>query len=223
MTTVERKDKILVADDDPIMLEMAFRALEGTGYVVFVASSGEQAIEIATTQELDLALLDYRMPGMSGLQAGKAIADLTSTRFIIMSVLADEDVVSQAGGEGALGFLVKPLDSRDLLAQVSVGLTRAREIKALQSSIKNMEQNYAAAMASAVTSARSVNTAIGILMERLYKTRDEATQLMTREAKNQRRRMVELAEELISEREKDYQTRNKDHWWLAAARQANDR
>ena len=221
MTAGGRTNKILVADDDPVTLELTLRTLEGAGYGVFVSSSGEQAIEIATTQELDLALLDYRMPGMSGLQAGKAITDLTATRFIIMSVLADEDIVRDAGGEGALGFLVKPLDPQELLAQISVGLTRAAEIKTLQVSIKDMEQNHAAAMAKAVASARSVNTAIGILMERFYKTRDEATQFMTSEAKNQRRRMVELAENLISTREEDYRARNKHGGWLGAAQETN--
>lgn len=223
MTTAEGKNTILVADDDPIMLELALRTLGDAGHAVLVAPSGEQAIEIATSQEIDLALLDYRMPGMSGLEAGKAIASLTSTRFIIMSVHSDEDVVSQAGGEGALGFLVKPLDPKELLAQVSVGLRRAAEIKTLQISIKDMEQNHTVTLLKAVSSARSVNTAIGILMERLYKTRDEATELINREARNQRKRLVELAESLISEREGDYRARNRDSWWLAAARETNNR
>ncbi|MBI3900016.1 MAG: response regulator [Gammaproteobacteria bacterium] len=210
--------KILVVDDDPVMLELAIQTLEGAGYAVFVSPSGEQAIEIATTQEMDLALLDYRMPDMTGLDVGKAITDLTSTRFIIMSVHADEDVVRQAGGEGALGFLVKPLEPKELLAQVHVGLTRAAEINALQSSIEDMQQGYAAALSKAVASARTVNTAIGILMERLFMTREQATQLITREAKNQRKRMVELAEGLIAAREQDYRARNDDCWWLASTR-----
>ncbi|MBI3896767.1 MAG: response regulator [Gammaproteobacteria bacterium] len=223
MNIVDNKIKILVADDDLLTLELAQRTLEEAGYVVFVTTSGEQAIELVTTQQVDLALLDYRMPDVSGLDAGKAIMALASTRFIVMSVHADEDVVSQAGVEGALGFLVKPFDPKELLAQVRVGLSRAVEINALQSSIKDMEQGHASALSRAVASARSASTAIGMLMELMLITREEATQFITREAKNQRKRMVELAENLITEREQDYRAKTRDRWWFADLRRAKNR
>ena len=136
---------------------------------------------------------------------------LTSTRFIIMTAHSGDKIVKQAGGEGALGFLVKPLDPKELLAQVHVGLTRAAEISDLQSSL-----------IKGVSSARTVSTAIGILIERLSMTRAEATQFITNEAKNQRKRMVDLAESLISEREQDFRARDVDRWWLAGLLGRND-
>ena len=156
------------------------------------------------THGADLALLDYRMPGMNGLQAGKAIYALTGTRFVMMSAHSDNDIINQAAADGALGFIVKPLDAKELVAQINVALTRAAEIRQLKNSLQNLEETYNAAIAKAVESSRSVNTAIGILMERQQCPRELVYQSLVSEARNKRRRLVTLSEEIIKTREADY-------------------
>ncbi len=128
--------RILAADDDPIVVQVLERLLKEMGHDTLTASSGEQAVEISTTTDIDLAILDYRMPGISGLEAAKAIHSLTSTRFIMMSVHGDIDLVMKAAGEGALAYIVKPLNPAEVRNTVSLQLVRADEIKRVKSSIQ---------------------------------------------------------------------------------------
>ncbi|MHB8623873.1 MAG: ANTAR domain-containing response regulator [Sulfuricaulis sp.] len=203
MTHSSTKKRILIADDDPIIQELLEKMLTNAGYETFVAGSGEQAVEIATTNNIDLALLDYRMPGLSGLETGRALLNLTSTRFVLMSVCSDRDLIQQAAGEGALHFLAKPLTSSEVLNTLSMQLARAQEIKGLKKSIQELEAN-SAAISRAVSSARSVNTAIGLLMERYKKTRDLAYSMLMGRARSERRRAVDLSEEIIKASEAAY-------------------
>jgi len=198
---------ILVADDTATTVMIAACALQNAGYKVVTALSGSQAVEAAITHGIDLALLDYRMPGMNGLQTGKAIHELTGARFVMMSAYSDNVIIHQAAADGALGFIVKPLDVNKLAAQISVALTRADEFRQLKNSLQNCKENYNAAIAKAVQSARSVNTAIGILMERWQRPREQVCQSLVGDARNQRRRLVALSEELISASEADYAKR----------------
>ncbi len=162
MTTSQKK-RILVADDEPTIVRLLVAALSQAGYEVFEAISGAEAIEVATTNTIDLAILDYEMPGLNGLEAGTKLHSITSTRFILMSIHCADALVDQASGAGALAYIVKPLQFDDVLRTVKVQLGRAAEIKALNTDIVR-----------AVTSARTVNTAIGIIMERRKLTRDSA-------------------------------------------------
>lgn len=198
------KKRILVADDDSTILKILERLLSENRYQVFAASSGEQAVEIATSNETDLAILDYRMPGISGLEAAKAIHLLTSTRFIMMSVHGDLESVMKAAGEGALAYLVKPLDLTEVLNTVALQLIRADEIKSIKSSIQKKEEELSVNMARAVTSARIVNTALGVLMERLKLPHEEVFQLLRQQARNSRRRLVDVCQEVVAAAEVNY-------------------
>lgn len=196
--------KILVADDDAVILELAERTLAGAGFEVYGAASGEQAIEFATTIAIDLAILDYRMPGLSGIDAGRSIHEITGTRFAVMSVCSDRELIERAAGEGALGFIVKPLNLAELVAQVHIGLERAAELRHLHATIENLEKNRTDAIARAIASARSVNTAVGLLMERVRQPRERVYDDLVRRARNERRKLVDVCEEIIRAREVEY-------------------
>ncbi len=196
--------RILVADDDPIVVQILERLLKENGHETFIACSGEQAVEIATTNEIDLAILDYRMPGISGLEAAKAIHSLTSTRFIMMSVHGDIELVMKAAGEGALAYIVKPLDTVEVLNTVSLQLVRADEIKRFKSSIQKKEEDASINMSRAVTTARAVNTAIGMLMERLRISHNEAFNMLRQQSRNTQRRLVDICQEMIRAGELNY-------------------
>ncbi len=196
--------RILAADDDPIVVQVLERLLKEMGHDTLTASSGEQAVEISTTTDIDLAILDYRMPGISGLEAAKAIHSLTSTRFIMMSVHGDIDLVMKAAGEGALAYIVKPLNPAEVRNTVSLQLVRADEIKRVKSSIQKKEEELSVNMARAVTTARIVNTALGMLMERLKISHDEAFKMLRQQARNTQRRMADICQEMIRAWELNY-------------------
>lgn len=197
--------RILVVDDDPVVLDYVSKILTDSGFKVFTTDSGAEAIQIVNTTEIDLAILDFRMPGLSGLDVGREIHRLASTRFILMSRLSDRDLITQAAQDGALQFLPKkPLERSDLLNSVTIGLARAAEIKGTEKSLKDLKDNFNEAVARGIAAARIVNTAIGILMERYRKVHRDAYDILMRLTNHQHRRAVDISEELIKEAEAEY-------------------
>lgn len=198
------KKRVLVTDDDPWILRFARKTLTNAGFDVFTSSSGEEAVEIGITHEIDLALLDFRLSGLSGLDTSRALYELTATRFILMSAYPDRELVMQAANDGALEFLAKPLRRDSLVHTVTVCAARAAEIRSKEKRLEDLTDNYNEAVSHGLTAARSVNTAIGILMARYRKNRADAQAILMRLANNERRRAVEMSEEIIRDVEAKY-------------------
>lgn len=201
------KNRILIVDDDPVIVEYVEKTLGDAGFEILTATCGEDAIRIAATNDIDLAILDFRMPGASGLEIGRAIHEMTLTRFVLMSQHSDREIVAQAAHDGALQFLAKPLQRSDLLNTVTICLARGAEIKSKEKSLrdlKEIEANYTEAVSRGIAGARSVNTAIGILMERYRKARADAHAILMRLTCNEQRRAVDISEEIIEEAETGY-------------------
>jgi CheY-like chemotaxis protein len=110
--------KVLVVDDDPIMHRVLKHYLEERGYETLTASSGGQAIEVATNELPDLILLDVGMPDMSGLAALRQLKEQAATRLIPVIVItahADRTTQLESKISGAAAFLTKPFRSAELL------------------------------------------------------------------------------------------------------------
>jgi len=119
--------RVLVADDDPLLLPTVAEALAQFGAHVMCASSGDELIEqLANDGPFDLVVTDISMPWMSGLQAIHAVRTAgLGTSVIFITALADERIASQvrALGENAL-LLRKPFDLPQLVAAASTLLAR---------------------------------------------------------------------------------------------------
>ncbi len=74
---------ILCADDDPTILGILRYILEGTGYRVVTAENGVEALNVARTKSIDLALLDIRMPGSSGIEVLEELKALDAGVYVI--------------------------------------------------------------------------------------------------------------------------------------------
>jgi len=116
--------KVLVVDDDPKSL-FAMRELLGElGQELMVASSGEEALELALRHDFAVILLDVRMPGMDGFEAAKLIRDAErskATPIIFLTAAADEMHSMFRGYEvGAVDYLMKPVQPETLKSKVSV-------------------------------------------------------------------------------------------------------
>lgn len=113
--------KIMVVDDSPTERLVLTDLLIRNGYVVVAADSGEQAIVMAKQELPDLILMDVVMPGMNGYQATRTISREEATKHIpiIMCTSKDQETDRIWGmRQGARDYLVKPLDSTELLAKV---------------------------------------------------------------------------------------------------------
>lgn len=113
--------RVLIADDEAMMRAGVRAILESAPdiEVVFEAANGHEAISGAQRHRPDVAVLDIRMPGLDGLGAAAEIAaTVPTTRVVMLTTFGEDDYVERALGGGALGFLLKAADPRELIAGV---------------------------------------------------------------------------------------------------------
>ena len=123
------KGKILVVDDDRLVLATVTHGLAKAGYEIIDADNGDDAILLARQHRPDLALLDIRMEGMSGFDVAAYLRESLQTPFMFLSAFADDDTVAQVKALGAVAYLVKPLDISQIVPTVEAALVTARARK----------------------------------------------------------------------------------------------
>lgn len=185
--------RILLVDDDPLILTTLGRGLEQRGYDVTTADEAEEAISAVQGKSLDMAILDVRMEGKSGLEVARYISEHSVVPFIFLSAYGDDEVVRLAVAEGALCYLVKPIELDQIIPVIKAAMERGREIHQLrerQDQLKN-----------ALEGDRIVSVAIGIIMERFTLAEREAFESLRSRARNERRKLVHIARELVQAEE----------------------
>ena len=111
--------RVLVAEDDPGLRSVLERGLRENGYVVDVVPDGERALAFLRTYEYEVAVLDWRMPGISGLDVVREMRRRGSPLPILMLTARDTANDRVTGlNEGADDYLVKPFDFDELLARI---------------------------------------------------------------------------------------------------------
>jgi two-component system, response regulator PdtaR len=186
---------ILVVDDDPILLDYLATVLDHAGYDTVKAASAVEALQRVAEREADiaLALLDISMPGMSGLELALRLKEHTSVAFMFLSSVDDTETARQAASHGAVGFVVKPVDAARLLPAFESALARADEIRQL----RRTEANLNAALAAG----RETSLAVGLLMTRFQTDRNTAFEVLRDHARSTRRKVNEVAEQLVAAEE----------------------
>ena len=190
MTAQESPPKILVADDDALILTTLTTGLQNAGYDVIKAVDGKEAVELGLKYQPALALMDINMPVMNGIEAARELAEKAGIATLFLTAYDEKNLVQQAIDEGALGYLVKPVDIRQIIPTLEASLARARELKAL---LKNRED-----LSDAMSSNKQINMAVGIYMERFQVNRLEAFEALRSFARRERRKLLEVAEELVA-------------------------
>lgn len=117
----ETKAKILVADDEPVNLQLLMNQLTLEGYEVITALDGEEAIKIIHTHSIDLLILDVMMPKMSGYEVCKQLRKDYSLMELPVLMLTAQDQMRDkllSFEVGANDYLMKPCDKQELLSRV---------------------------------------------------------------------------------------------------------
>lgn len=132
--TKQNKGKVLLVDDDPLILRMYQKKLSTDGYSVSTAFNGEEAMVQVLKQKPDIILLDVMMPKMNGVETLKELKKRPETNdipIIFLTNLGDsaEDIES-AKKMGALDYLIKAETDLSLLTErVEMALRAAQNIK----------------------------------------------------------------------------------------------
>lgn len=122
---------ILAVDDEEHILELIRYNLEGAGYKVLAAESGEEALEMLHKKKCDLLLLDWMLPGIDGIDVIKRIRENPALKKlpVILLTAKNEEINKVVGLEiGADDFLTKPFGIYELLARIKAVLRRSEDI-----------------------------------------------------------------------------------------------
>lgn len=189
ISDVKSSPYLLLVDDERIVLATLGMGLIRAGYLVSTAESVEEAETIlANGDRPDLVILDVNLPGKSGLDLAEELS-IGHIPFLMLSAYNDSQIVHQAAKHGALGYLVKPVDTRQLVPAIESALIRAEEFKGLQTTGQQLQ--------NALDNERQISVAIGITMEKYHLDRSAAFDLLRKTARGQRRKLAALAAEVI--------------------------
>ncbi len=184
-------EHLLVADDEHLMATGLTTSLESLGYAVMgPVGDGEAAIELARAEAPDLALLDIRMPGLDGLSAAKCLWEELNIPSIIISAFSDKRYVEQAQEIGVFGYLLKPVSKENLRVTLAIAWARATSHEAQTRRIVQLEQSLG--------NRRIIEQAKWKLIQTRGMTEAEAHAELQKTARNNRRRLVDVAEEIIT-------------------------
>ena len=183
------KGRLLVVDDDRLVLATLTHGLAQAGYDIIDADNGDDAILLAREHLPDLALLDIRMEGKSGFDVAAYLREVLHIPFMFLSAFADEATVQQVKALGALAYLVKPLDIGQIVPTV-------------EAAFANLPARPPAALAGTPASASPaprldpVALAVGVLMHRYSLPREQALERLQRLAAEEGRALPDQAERL---------------------------
>ena len=113
--------RILIADDDPVILRLLQVNLELEGYTVVTANNGQEAVDAAAESDPDLVILDIMMPRLDGYQACEKLKSDDATKHIpviFLSAKAQQGDIDRGKAYGVAEYLTKPFDPSELLEVV---------------------------------------------------------------------------------------------------------
>ena len=122
-------ERILVVDDEKIILELTSMILRSKGYEVFTAESGKEGIEQVQRESPAVVLLDYMMPAMDGMTALRRIrAEFPDSYVIMFTGKGSEEIAVELMKAGASDYILKPFNNQDLIDRIE-NVLRIRRIE----------------------------------------------------------------------------------------------
>ena len=129
-----REPLVLVIEDEPQMLRFLRPALQGNGFRIEEAITGQDGIRAASMRTPDVVLLDLGLPDIDGLEVTRRLREWTQVPIVVISARGREDDKVAALDAGADDYVTKPFGIRELLARLRVALRRASRIGAGETS-----------------------------------------------------------------------------------------
>lgn len=188
---VERRLRIVAADDEPDMRDFFVKVLSHLGHdVVAVAADGLELVEQCRRTSPDLVITDVVMPNMDGVEALREIGRERPVPGIVVSAHHDDELVLRALHEQVLAYLVKPITMEDLQPAIALAMQRYREFEALRAQAENLKQ--------ALEDRKLLERAKGILMARTGLSEPDAFRRLQLLSSSQNRKMAEVARMIVT-------------------------
>jgi AmiR/NasT family two-component response regulator len=183
--------RVLIAEDETIIRLDLKELLQRAGFEVCAeARDGAEAVELARSEEPDVAVLDVKMPRLDGIEAARRILDERPIPIVMLTAYGQEELVSRAVEAGVFGYLVKPFREQDLVPAIRAARARHEELAAVREEADSLSE--------ALADRKLIERAKGLLMEREKLTEGEAFARLRRASQASGRPMKVVAEALIA-------------------------
>ena len=183
--------RVLIAEDEALIRLDLREMLEEEGFeVVGEAADGEQAIALAKELNPDLVICDVKMPKTDGIVAAGQITEARIAPVVMLTAFSQRDLIERARDAGAMAYLVKPFQKRDLLPAIEMATSRFAEIRALEAEVSGLRERLEAR--------KLIERAKGVLMTRHGLSEPEAFRWIQRAAMDNRTSMRAVAELVLS-------------------------
>ena len=121
--------RILIVDDEPVIVQVISRQLRDKGCVVRSAGSAEDAVLLARENHFDLILLDINLPGASGFSVINELKSMSNAIILIMTGHADEEIRKDAILLGAAELIAKPFEQQQLMSIIRNSSSRTNQVR----------------------------------------------------------------------------------------------
>jgi len=189
--------RVIIAEDEAIVRLDLKEILISAGYeVVGETGRGDEAVRLSSETKPDLAILDVKMPGMSGIQAAREIMRDARVAVMVLTAFSQRELIEEARDAGVAAYLVKPFRRDELLSAVDAVLASCRQDWAIDAEIETFGADGSAAE-DKIATRRLVDEAKGKLIESASMTEADAFAFIQRTAMRTRARMRDVAQQVI--------------------------
>lgn len=183
---------VLVAEDEHLVAAGLCAHLASLGCTVIgPVADGRAALHAAEIHAPDFALLDIRMPVMDGLEAAESLWNTYGIPSALITAYSDPSYIERARQTGVFGYTLKPATAETLRASLSIAWARAKSMADARTRIEQLERLLA--------NRRTIEQAKWKLVESRKMSEPDAHVFLQNEARTQRRRLIDVACELLGQ------------------------
>tara|TARA_R110002049_G_scaffold27321_4_gene94472 strand:+ start:12193 stop:12777 length:585 start_codon:yes stop_codon:yes gene_type:complete len=184
--------RIIVADDEPLLVEELSFFLDKLGHqVVGTASSGKELVDLCAQLQPDLVVTDIKMPELDGLEAAKLVRGSSHpVPFVVVTAYPDKEFLHRAADQHVMAYLVKPIREEDLRATIYLAMQRFHELQFLLRETNDLKRS--------LEERKLVERAKGILMKRATLSEADAFRRLQELASTKHQKMAEIAKTVIA-------------------------
>lgn len=182
---------LLIADDQTFTAALAL-GFKSEGYDLTHATDTAQALTLLGQNRFDLAIVDEQLPCVMQHALARLLQERFRLPFIVLASCSDGACVKKAIIEGALAYLVKPVDIHQLMPMIATAMARGIDLETLRNTRDQLQ--------NALNQERDISIATGMVMILLDLERAEAFELLRRRARSNRRKLDDVALDLINSR-----------------------
>ena len=181
--------RALVVDDEPLLRRQVAEIVAGYGFdEILEAENGEQAVEIATHQEVLLVVMDVGMPVMDGVTAAEKMGKIKPFPIVLVTGNTESETIERARQAGVMNYVVKPVRAEQLFAAVDLAIHQFAELSSLRDEVAKLQETLG--------SRKVIDRAKGVLMKRGM-DEPQAFRRLQKLAMDKRRSLREVAEAVL--------------------------